>query len=43
MRLRRGWFWYALAAVYIAVALSAMPAIERFFSPFPFHVWHGPM
>lgn len=42
MKLRRRWFWWALAAVYVVVVLFAMPEIERFFSPFEFHVLRGP-
>jgi hypothetical protein len=42
MRLRRRWYWWVLAAAYIAAVLTVMPEIERYFTPFPFHVLRGP-
>lgn len=42
MKLRRCVWWYVLAGLYIAFALAAIPHIERYFSPFTFHVFGGP-
>jgi hypothetical protein len=42
MRLRRCLWWYVAAGLYIAGSLAAIPYIERFFSPFTFHVFGGP-
>jgi hypothetical protein len=42
MKFRRCVWWYVAAAIYVAASLSAVPYIERFFSPFPIHVFGGP-
>lgn len=42
MRLRRCLWWYVAAGLYIAGSLSAIPYIERYFSPLTFHVFGGP-
>lgn len=42
MKLRRRLWWYVAAALYIGACLSVMPYIERFYSPFPIHVFGGP-
>jgi hypothetical protein len=41
MKLRRCVWWYVAATIYVAASLSAVPYIERFFSPFPTHVFGG--
>jgi hypothetical protein len=41
MKWRRGIWWYVAAALYIAVVVAEIPLIERYFSPFNFHVF-GP-
>lgn len=42
MRFRRCVWWYVAAGLYVAAVLAVMPFIERFFSPFTFHVFGGP-
>jgi hypothetical protein len=42
MKIRREWWWWVIAAFYVGAVLSLMPEIERFFSPFVFHVLRGP-
>lgn len=38
MTLRRGWVWWFAAIVYVLLCLLFIPHIERFFSPFTFHI-----
>lgn len=42
MKIRRRWYWWVLAAIYVAGVLTLMPEIERFYSPFTFHIIRGP-
>lgn len=42
MRLRRRWYWWAMAVLYVWLSMLSMPYVEKFLSPFEFHVFQGP-